>query len=79
MWQHVGARAVDVANSFDLRPYDIVNLRAGWEGSAVDLYGFAYNLADQRYETWGQSFGPTAPSVRAGQGRILGLGTTLRF
>jgi iron complex outermembrane recepter protein len=78
-WQYVGARAADVANSFTLDAYSVVNLRAGWKGKAVELYSFAYNLFDQRYQTWGQSFGPTTPTVRVGQGQILGLGSTIRF
>jgi len=78
-WQHVGARAADVANSFNLDAYSVVNLRVGWKGKAFEFYGFAYNLFDQRYQTWGQSFGPTTPTVRVGQGQILGLGSTIRF
>jgi len=53
--------------------------RLGWKGKAFEFYGFAYNLFDKRYQTWGQSFGPTAPTVRVGQGQILGLGSTIRF
>src|SRR5262249_51122591 len=78
-WQYVGQRAADVSNSFDLSAYGVVNLRVGWKGDAFELYGFAYNLFDQRYQTWGQSFGPTTPTVRVGQGQILGLGSTIRF
>jgi iron complex outermembrane recepter protein len=78
-WQYVGARAADVANSFTLDAYSVVNLRVGWKGKAVELYSFAYNLFDQRYQTWGQGFGPTTPTVRVGQGQILGLGSTIRF
>lgn len=78
-WQYVGPRAADVANSFTLAPYSVVNLKVGWKAKAVEIYGFAYNLFDQRYQTWGQSFGPTTPTVRVGQGQILGVGTTVRF
>lgn len=78
-WQYVGARTADVANSFNLNAYSVVNLRVGWKHKAVELYGFAYNLFDQRYQSWGQSFGPTTPTVRVGQGQILGLGSTIRF
>jgi iron complex outermembrane receptor protein len=78
-WQYVGARAADVANSFNLDAYSVVNLRVGWKGKAFEFYGFAYNLFDQRYQSWGQSFGPTTPTVRVGQGQILGLGSAIRF
>ncbi len=52
---------------------------AGLAGKAFEVYGFAYNLFDQRYQSWGQSFGPATPTVRVGQGQILGLGSTIRF
>lgn len=79
VWQYMGTRAADVANSFDLESYSVVNLRLGWEGERFDFYAFANNLFDERYEAWGQSFGVAAPTVRVGQGRIVGVGTTIRF
>ena len=78
-YQFVGARAADVANSFDLASYGVVNGRMGWKVSNFEAYLFANNLLDERYETFGQSFGPTVQSVRVGQGRIVGLGATSRF
>ncbi|WP_218574563.1 TonB-dependent receptor [Reyranella sp. CPCC 100927] len=78
-WQYVGARPVDVANSFNLKSYHVVNARLGWEGEHVGVHAFAYNLFNSRYETFGQSFGPTTQSVRVGQGRIVGIGTTIKF
>lgn len=77
--QFVGARAADVANSFDLRSYSMVNARIGWEGRSMEIYGFAYNLFDERYEAWGQALGADVQSVRTGQGRILGIGSVVRF
>ena len=53
--------------------------RVAWQGKAFEVYGFAYNLFDQRYQSWGQSFGPATPTVRVGQGQILGRGSTIRF
>ena len=79
VWQYVGTRAADVANSFALESYSIVNLRLGWEGERFDFYAFANNLFDERFEAWGQNFGVAAPTVRVGQGRIVGVGTTIRF
>jgi iron complex outermembrane receptor protein len=78
-WQYVGQRTADIANSFNLPAYGVVNLRLAWQGKAFEVYGFAYNLFDQRYQSWGQSFGPATPTVRVGQGQILGLGSTIRF
>lgn len=78
-YQYVGSRAADVANTFDLRSYGIVDARLGWEGDAFDLYAFANNLFDERYEAWGQSFGASTPTVRVGKGRIVGIGAEVRF
>ncbi|MDQ7250438.1 TonB-dependent receptor [Dongia sedimenti] len=78
-WQYAGDRAVDVANSFDLHDYSVINARLGWEGAHFSIYGFVQNAFDERYETWGQNFSATTQSVRVGQGRIIGAGTTIRF
>jgi iron complex outermembrane receptor protein len=78
-YQFVGTRAVDVANSFDLPSYGIVNSKLGWKRQNFDAYVFANNLFDERYEAFGQSFGPTTQSVRVGQGRVVGIGATAKF
>ncbi|MPZ41039.1 MAG: TonB-dependent receptor plug domain-containing protein [Rhizobiales bacterium] len=78
-YQFVGTRAADVANSFDLPSYGVVNGKFGWKGRNFDAYVFASNLFDERYEAFGQSFGPTTQSVRVGQGRIVGIGSTAKF
>lgn len=72
-YNHVASRAADVLNGFDLAAYDLVNARLGWEDDGIGIYVFANNLFDQRYQSWGQSFGPV-PTVRVGQGRIVGAG-----
>jgi len=78
--QYVSSRAVDVQGSFDLRPYSIVNLRAGWKdaGGDFEVYGFARNLFDKRYEVYGASL-LGAPVVMTGTGRIVGFGATKHF
>lgn len=78
-YQYVGERAADVSNTFDLKPYGLVNARIGWEGSRAGVYLFSYNLLDERYEAVGGSYGPGADFVRPGMGRTIGLGATVRF
>jgi len=78
-YQFVGKRAADVANSFDLGAYSVVNGKLGWNGQTFETYVFANNLFDRRYEAFGQSFGPTVQSIRYGQGRIIGVGATVKF
>lgn len=77
-YQFVDDRAADIANSFDLRAYGIVNAKLTWQNGDFTVYGFANNLFDKRYEAWGQSFG-TVPTVRAGQRRVVGVGTSFTF
>jgi len=75
-YQYVGSRAADVENSFDLDAYGLVNTRLGWQGDRAEFYVFANNLFDERYEAYGISFGPT---VRAGTGRTVGIGASVKF
>ena len=79
VWQHVGARAADVKESFTLPAYDVVNLRAGWRDGPLEIYGFVYNLFDKQYMVAGQSWGPTVSSVRLGQERLAGVGMSWKF
>lgn len=78
-YHYFGSRAADVANIFDLNGYGLVNARLGWQRDDVSVYAFVNNLVDERYEVWGQSFGPSTPTVRVGQGRVVGVGTSFKF
>lgn len=77
-YQFVDDRSADIRNTFDLHAYGIVDTRLTWQQGDVGVYAFANNLLDKRYQAWGQAFG-TVPSVRVGQGRVAGVGTSLRF
>lgn len=77
-YQYVGSRAVDAANTFDLKAYGLLNAKLGWEREGFSVYGFANNIFDTRYQSWGQSFG-TVATVRVGQGRLVGIGASARF
>ncbi|WP_099557576.1 TonB-dependent receptor [Hartmannibacter diazotrophicus] len=79
-YQFTGSRPADVDNSFDLKPYHIVDARIGWKNDAGDLelYAFGRNLLDQRAETFGSLY-LGAETVAAGPGRIVGLGITKSF
>lgn len=79
-YQFTGSRPADVDNSFDLKPYRIVDARIGWKNDANDLeiYAFGRNLLDQRAETAGALF-LGVQTVAAGPGRIAGVGLTKSF
>ena len=83
-YAYVGSRPVDPQNTFDLDPYDIVNLRLGWESDRVSLYGFVENVFDEVYEENVLVAGPTPAGTPAsfavtGQPRRFGVGVRLRF
>ncbi|WP_187277739.1 TonB-dependent receptor [Methylobacterium sp. WL18] len=78
VYQYVDTRAADARNSFNLKAYGIVNLKLTWQNDDVSVYVFANNVFDDRYQAWGQAFGPIR-TVRVGQGRIFGVGTAFQF
>ncbi|MBW9065816.1 TonB-dependent receptor [Rhizobium herbae] len=79
-YQFTGSRPADVDESFDLKPYHIVDARIGWKNDAGDLefYAFGRNLLDQRAETFGSLY-LGVETVAVGPGRIVGLGITKSF
>lgn len=77
-YQYVDDRAADIANTFDLEAYSLVNGRLTWEAEGKSVYLFANNIFDERYQVTGQNF-RTVPTVRVGQGRVIGIGTSVQF
>jgi iron complex outermembrane receptor protein len=79
-YQYTGVRTADAEDSFDLKPYHIVNARIGWKNDKGDLeiYAFGRNLLDQRYETFGATL-LGVPIVEIGTGRTIGVGVTKTF
>ena len=78
-YQFVGSRAADVGNSYDLDSYGMVDMRMGWVGDTAEVYLFANNLFDERYEAVGTYYGPGVEAVTVGRGRTLGVGMNVRF
>lgn len=77
-YQYVDSRAANPANTLELKPYNLVNARLTWENDGKSIYAFANNIFDERYEAFGANFG-TIPTVRVGQGRVIGIGASLQF
>ncbi|MFD1330690.1 TonB-dependent receptor [Methylopila musalis] len=75
-YQYVGKRAADVANSFDLKAYHLVNARLGWTIDKFQVYGFANNLLDKRPQLFGATYAANAHAMAVGRGRVIGLGST---
>lgn len=74
-----GDRAADIANTFDLAPYRIVNATIGWEREGIRIYGFARNLFDNAVELAGTAYSANVYAVTPGLGRVLGLGAEIKF
>lgn len=83
-YQYVGARQIDPANSYNLDPYSVFNLRAGWMANSFDIYGYAQNLFNAEYVQSGFRAGvsPAGQIVVGGVPGlplILGVGGRVRF
>lgn len=78
-YQYVGARAADIGGHFDLAAYRISNLRLGLAFPRWEAYLFGQNLGDERPQYIGIWYGPGIETVTLGQGRLLGVGATVRF
>lgn len=80
--QHIGKRANDPANAFDLSSYTLIDGRLGVSLDKVDIYVFGSNIGNERAELYGQNFGtPAFPiaTVNINRGRVLGAGIAARF
>lgn len=74
-----GRRAADIPNTFNLRPYQLVNTRFGWENETYKIYAFARNLFDKNVELAGTPFTRDVLAVTPGLRRVVGLGAEARF
>jgi iron complex outermembrane recepter protein len=74
-----GRRAADLANTFDLHPYQIVNAKLGWEGERFKVYAFGRNIFNENIEVAGAAYTATVFAVTPGLGRVVGLGAEVKF
>lgn len=77
--RHVGKRAADVQNSFDLDSYNKVDLRLGVVSGNTELYLWGDNLLDERYDLFGYQIRPGLQAGMPARGRSFGVGLTHHF
>ncbi|ECJ2443056.1 TonB-dependent receptor [Salmonella enterica subsp. diarizonae] len=77
--QYVGSREADVGSHFKLDAYQLYNAKVGLEFTSFDVYVFGQNLTDERPQYIGLYYGPGSEAVTVGHGRVLGVGTQIKF
>ncbi|OZI30463.1 TonB-dependent receptor [Bordetella genomosp. 10] len=78
-YQYIGSREADVGSHFKLDSYAIVNAKIGVAFGNADVYVFGQNLTDEHPQYIGLYYGPGAEAVTVGNGRVVGLGMTVRY
>lgn len=84
-WRHVGGRAADPQNHFNLDSYDKVDMRVGIVSGNTEIYLWGDNLLDERYDLYGyymSSMVPGNPAFTVGmpsRGRSAGVGAAWYF
>ena len=78
-YRYTGARAAEVADTFDLDAQHILDARVGLTLGAVDIYAFGENLIGDELEQQGVVIAPGIFSVLPGRGRTMGVGVSLQF
>ena len=77
--RHVGRRAADPQNSFDLDSYRKIDLHVGITSGSTEVYLWGDNLLDERYDLYGYYFSPTLTVGMPSPGRSVGIGVTHHF
>ena len=77
--RHVGKRANDPQNSFDLDSYRKVDLRVGIASGNAEFYIWGDNLANKQYDLYGYYLMHGLMNGAPARGRSFGLGLAYRF
>jgi iron complex outermembrane receptor protein len=81
-WQHTGERVGNIANTFNLKSFNDINLSSGVIlDKKIKVYAFVRNLLDKSKEQFGFDFNNTGDNigVALGRGRVVGLGLKASF
>ena len=74
--RHVGKRAADPQNSFDLGAYQKIDLHVGLTSGNTEVYLWGDNLLDKRYDLYGYYLSSTSTAGMPSYGRSMGVGVT---
>lgn len=77
--RRVGARPADAQNHFDLKGYNKVDMHIGLESGQSEVYVWADNLTNARYDLYGNYSSPTVTTGMPARGRTLGIGARWDF
>lgn len=83
--RYVGERPADPQNTFDLKAYNKLDLRAGIRQGGTEIYLWADNLLDEQYDLYGYYIAPYFPGGAdarigmPGRGRAAGIGISHMF
>jgi iron complex outermembrane recepter protein len=78
-YQYVSSRYADVANTGKMDAYHIVNTRLSWEKDNFTIYAFANNLFDERPVHYAVPIGVGTSTAYVGRGRVVGLGSSIKW
>ncbi|MGS1096959.1 TonB-dependent receptor (plasmid) [Aquamicrobium terrae] len=84
-YQYVGTRYPDIQNLTKMDAYHIVNAEIGWEKDNFRIYAFGRNLLDERPLSYAFNYSPLGPTGESGtaayvgRGRVVGIGTSVRW
>ncbi len=78
-YRYVGERFADIGNQAELEAYHLVSGRIGLEFDKGELYLFGDNLLDEQYTINAQPYVPGVSSALPARGRVVGIGSLIRF
>lgn len=78
-WTFVGSREADIANSWTIPSYSVLDARLSWVKDNMTFTLAANNITDERPVHFAATRSPSTHAVSVGQGRLISAGVTFEF